>query len=129
MSVAVRHPPGVLTHSRVMRNGLAHAVAPIALWRGELRRAADMTELLLTRSEEHGLFIWHAMPGGAGSSVARVEGHTKASERGSAAFRDQSRDAAALDLLFAVHDRFTEGFATADLIRPASLLAELRSSR
>ena len=39
---------------------LAHAVTPIALWRGELRRAAEMTELLLTRSQEHGFFIWHA---------------------------------------------------------------------
>jgi hypothetical protein len=39
---------------------LAHAVVPIALWRGELSRAAEMTELLLQRSQEHGFFIWHA---------------------------------------------------------------------
>src|SRR5262249_2377549 len=38
---------------------LAHAVAPIALWSGEFDRAAEMTELLLTRSQEHGFFIWH----------------------------------------------------------------------
>src|SRR5262249_8604373 len=38
---------------------VAHAVAPIALWRGEFERAAEMTELLLARSKEHGLFIWH----------------------------------------------------------------------
>jgi predicted ATPase len=37
---------------------LAHAVAPIALWRGELATAAEMTKLLLARSEEHSFFIW-----------------------------------------------------------------------
>jgi hypothetical protein len=38
---------------------LAHAVVPIALWRGELPFAAEMTQLLLSRSQEHGFFIWH----------------------------------------------------------------------
>ena len=38
---------------------LAHAAAPIALWRGELAIAAEMTKLLLTRSEEHSFYIWH----------------------------------------------------------------------
>jgi predicted ATPase len=38
---------------------LAHAVAPIALWRGELTTAAEMTRLLLKRSEEHSFLIWH----------------------------------------------------------------------
>ena len=38
---------------------LAHAVVPIALWRGERDLAAEMTQLLLSRSQEHGLFIWH----------------------------------------------------------------------
>jgi hypothetical protein len=37
---------------------LAHAVTPIALWRGELLTAAEMTKLLLTRSEEHSFLIW-----------------------------------------------------------------------
>jgi predicted ATPase/DNA-binding winged helix-turn-helix (wHTH) protein len=39
---------------------LAHAAVPIALWRGELAVAAEMTELLLKRAEEHSFFIWHA---------------------------------------------------------------------
>jgi hypothetical protein len=38
---------------------LAHAVAPIALWRGELTTASEMTRLLLARSEEHSFLIWH----------------------------------------------------------------------
>jgi predicted ATPase/DNA-binding winged helix-turn-helix (wHTH) protein len=38
---------------------LAHAVVPIALWRGERPLATEMTRLLLSRSQEHGLFIWH----------------------------------------------------------------------
>ena len=38
---------------------LAHAVVPIALWRGELPVATEMTQLLLSRSKEHGFFIWH----------------------------------------------------------------------
>jgi hypothetical protein len=38
---------------------LAHAVVPIALWRGELPVATEMTRLLLSRSQEHGFFIWH----------------------------------------------------------------------
>jgi predicted ATPase len=37
---------------------LAHAVVPIALWRGELPVATEMTQLLLSRSQEHGFFIW-----------------------------------------------------------------------
>jgi hypothetical protein len=43
-------------------------------------------------------------------------------------WQSQKRPDAALKLLSAVHDRFTEGFATADLIRSASLITELRSS-
>jgi predicted ATPase/DNA-binding winged helix-turn-helix (wHTH) protein len=39
---------------------LAHAAAPIALWRGEFAVAAEMTKLLLKRAEEHSFFIWHA---------------------------------------------------------------------
>jgi hypothetical protein len=35
---------------------------------------------------------------------------------------------AALNLLASVRDRFTEGFTTADLIRSAFILRELRSS-
>jgi predicted ATPase/DNA-binding winged helix-turn-helix (wHTH) protein len=38
---------------------LAHAVVPIALWRGEISVATEMTQLLLSRSQEHGFFIWH----------------------------------------------------------------------
>ena len=38
---------------------LAHAVVPIALWRGELPVATEMTRLLLSRSQEHGFFIWY----------------------------------------------------------------------
>jgi predicted ATPase/DNA-binding winged helix-turn-helix (wHTH) protein len=38
---------------------LAHAVVPIALWRGELPVATEMSQLLLSRSQEHGFFIWH----------------------------------------------------------------------
>jgi predicted ATPase/DNA-binding winged helix-turn-helix (wHTH) protein len=38
---------------------LAHGVIPIALWRGEQAVAEDMTQLLLSRSQEHGFFIWH----------------------------------------------------------------------
>jgi predicted ATPase len=37
---------------------LAHAVTPIALWRGELVTATEMTKPLLTRSEEHSFLIW-----------------------------------------------------------------------
>jgi len=191
---------------------LAHAVTPIALWRGELHRAAEMTELLLTRSEEHGFFIWHAY-GKAYQAALGVASHTSKAkpdlpnmgallfetvatlkenladdailtrgeqglggwstpellrvrakrllarqgppERAEALllrsldcarrqgalswelrssitlaelWQSQSRSDAALELLSAVHDRFTEGFATADLIRSASLLTELRSS-
>jgi tetratricopeptide (TPR) repeat protein len=39
---------------------LAHAVVPIAFWRGELKPAAEMTKLLLKRSEEHSFLIWRA---------------------------------------------------------------------
>ena len=38
---------------------LAHAVVPIALWRGERSAAAEMTKLLLTSSKEHSFLIWH----------------------------------------------------------------------
>ena len=38
---------------------LAHAVVPIALWRGEIPIASEMTQMLLSRSQEHGFFIWH----------------------------------------------------------------------
>jgi len=38
---------------------LAHAVVPIALWRGERAVATEMTELLLAHSQQHGFFIWH----------------------------------------------------------------------
>jgi len=48
-----------LGHALSVCLAVAHAVAPIALWRGEFARAAEMTELLLTRSKEHGLIIWH----------------------------------------------------------------------
>jgi predicted ATPase/DNA-binding winged helix-turn-helix (wHTH) protein len=39
---------------------LTHAVVPIAFWRGELGLAAEMTKLLLKRSEEHSFLIWRA---------------------------------------------------------------------
>ena len=48
-----------LEHALSLCFVLAHAVAPIALWRGELARAEELTELLLARSKEHGFFIWH----------------------------------------------------------------------
>jgi hypothetical protein len=39
---------------------LAHAVVPIALWRGERFVATEMTQLLLSRSQVHGSFYSHA---------------------------------------------------------------------
>jgi tetratricopeptide (TPR) repeat protein len=194
---------------------LAHAVTPIALWRGELARAAEMTDLLIKRSEEHGFFIWHEFgrayrtvlqPDSADASFGperptmgallletlatlnedladdgilaraehgvagwctpelfRIAGKRRlqrcttdfaAAEtlliRAIDAARRQSalswelravasladvwaassgRSCEAINLLWNVLDRFTEGFDTADFVRAASLLNELRTRR
>jgi predicted ATPase len=186
---------------------LAHAVVPIAIWRGEFARAAEATELLLTRSKENGFFIWHsfglayqaALSGGElklpsmGAllleTVATVsetladEATLARGEQGRGGWstpellrvnakkllqsekpdlvrgesllmlalevgrqqralswelrsamtlaelwESQDRRHSALDLLAAVHTRFTEGFATADLVRAAALSKRLRTS-
>src|SRR5262245_40386120 len=190
---------------------LAHAVAPIALWRGEVARAADATELLLTQSKENGFFIWHSFglayqaalrpelrgaelklpsmgallletvatvsetladeatlargeQGRGGWStpellrvkarkllqsskpdlvraetllllaldVARQQGALSWELRSAMTLAElwegQDRRQTALDLLASVQTRFTEGFATADLVRAASLLKRLRAS-
>jgi hypothetical protein len=192
---------------------LAHAVAPIALWSGELDRAAQMTELLLAQSREHGFFIWHAfgkayqttletasdkskakltLPNmgallfetvatlnekladdailqrgeqGLGGwstpellrvsakrllqadgadparaealllrslAVARRQGALSWELRSTITlaelWQSQNRQEAALEVLASVHDRFTEGLATADLITSKLLLRRLRSS-
>jgi len=188
---------------------VAHAVAPIALWRGDFGRAAAMTELLLTRSKEHGFFIWHGfglayqaalrpkelraelelpnmgallLETVATLSETLADDATLArGERGRGGWstpellrvsatrllqqekpdsgraeslllqaldvarrqqalswelrsamtlaelwESQGRRQAAVDLLAPVRARFTEGFATADLVRTASLLKRLR---
>jgi predicted ATPase len=192
---------------------LAHAVAPIALWSGELDRAAEMTGLLLTRSQEHGFFIWNAygkayqaaLEAASGESTVKVtlpnmgallfetvatlnenladdailkrgeEGlggwstpellrvsakrllkDRKVDTTGAEALLLRSIDVArrqralawelrsaitlaelwqrlprheaAIELLASVRGRFTEGFATADLIRSEALLGKLRQS-
>jgi hypothetical protein len=192
---------------------LAHAVAPIALWSGELDRAAQMTELLLGQSREHGFFIWHAFGRAYQTALEAASDRSKTgptlpsvgallfetvatlnekladdailkrgeqglggwstpellrvsakrllqpdkadSARAEALllrsldfarrqralswelrsaitlaelWQSQSRQGAALELLASVHDRFTEGFATADLITSELLLGRLRSS-
>jgi predicted ATPase len=56
---------------------LAHAVAPIALWSGELDRAAQMTELLLAQSREHGFFIWHAFGTAYQTALEAASGNSR----------------------------------------------------
>jgi predicted ATPase/DNA-binding winged helix-turn-helix (wHTH) protein len=190
---------------------LAHAVAPIALWRGEFARAAQATELLVAQSKENGFFIWHGFglayqaalrpevsraelqlpsmgallldtvatvsetladetiltrgeAGRAGWStsellrvsakrllqsrtpdagraeqlllsgleVARRQGALSWELRSAMTLAElwegQDRRESALDVLAPVQARFTEGFATADLVRAASLLKRLRAS-
>jgi predicted ATPase/DNA-binding winged helix-turn-helix (wHTH) protein len=192
---------------------LAHAVAPIALWSGDLDRAAQMTELLLGQSREHGFFIWRAFGRAYQTALEAESDKSKAKpmlpsvgallfetvatlnekladdailkrgeqglggwstpellrisakrllepERTDPAraealllrsldfarrqgalswelrsaitlaelWQSQNRQGAALELLASVHDRFTEGFGTADLITSKLLLGRLRSS-
>jgi predicted ATPase len=189
---------------------LAHAVVPIALWRGELTTASEMTRLLLTRSEEHSFLIWHGfgqayqavllsdpkcgLPGPVHPAMGALLLDTLATlneataadeilargEEGIAGWstpelirirakrlfqsdqvraeelllrsldvahqqgalswelrsaislaqlwRGQNRREAALNLLGSVRDRFTEGFATADLVSSESPLRTLHSS-
>jgi Tetratricopeptide repeat len=54
--LALAHSTG---HALSLCFVLAHAVTPISLWRGELATAAEMTKLLLARTEEHSFLIWH----------------------------------------------------------------------
>src|SRR5262245_6183053 len=63
---------------------LAHAVATIALWRGEFARAAEATELLLTRVEREWLLhLAQLWPGLSGSAAAgNVGSRTEAPEHG-----------------------------------------------
>jgi predicted ATPase len=191
---------------------LAHAVVPIALWRGELATATEMTKLLLDSSKEHSFSIWHefgraydavlqpdssAQPrpvpptmgallletlatlnetvaddkilargenGTAGwctpellriggklllrpekadhvraeglllrsLDVARQQGALSWELRSAISLAElwdgQNRLDAALSLLASVRDRFTEGFATTDLVKSSLLLRRLRSS-
>ena len=208
--LALAHSTG---HALSLCFVLAHAATPIALWRGELATAAEMTKLLLARSEEHSFLIWcgfgqayHAVlqPDSTGAlpgptrpamgallletlatlnevvaddeiltrgergpvgwctpELLRIRGKRllrsdKENPRGAEAllmrsldaarqqealswelrsamslaelWRAQGRRAAALDLLASVRDRFTEGFATTDLVRSDFQLGELRSS-
>lgn len=208
--LALAHSTG---HALSLCFVLAHAATPIALWRGEFATAAEMTKLLLARSEEHSFLIWHgfgrayhavlqpdstgALPGpmrpamGAllletlatlNEAVAddeilargdrglggwctpellrisgkrllrsdkedRIAGEALLMRSLDAArqqealswelrsamslaelWQGQDRRDAALNLLASVRDRFTEGFATADLVSSDFLLRELRSS-
>ena len=208
--LALAHSTG---HALSLCFVLAHAVAPIALWRGELTAAAEMTKLLLARSEEHSFLIWHGFgrayhavlqPDSTGAlsgpmrpamgallletlatlneavadddtlrrgdrgpvgwctpELLRISGKRQlrpdkedriaaeallrrsldaARQQGALSWelrsamslaellKDQNRRDAALNVLGAVRDRFTEGFATADLVRSDFQLGELRSS-
>ena len=102
---------------------LAHAVVPIALWRGERSAAAEMTKLLLTSSKEHSFLIWHEF-GRAYSAVLQPD--TKRVPAGSAPpamgvllleTLATLNEAAADDEILARGERGSAGWCTPELLR------------
>jgi predicted ATPase/DNA-binding winged helix-turn-helix (wHTH) protein len=102
---------------------LAHAVVPIALWRGERSAAAEMTRLLLTSSKEHSFLIWHEF-GRAYSTVLQpdskcVSASSAPPEMGVLLLETVAtlNEAAADDEILARGERGSAGWCTPELLR------------
>jgi predicted ATPase/DNA-binding winged helix-turn-helix (wHTH) protein len=102
---------------------LAHAVVPIALWRGERSAAAEMTRLLLTSSKEHSFLIWHEF-GRAYSTVLQpdskcVSASSASPEMGVLLLETVAtlNEAAADDGILARGERGSAGWCTPELLR------------
>jgi predicted ATPase/DNA-binding winged helix-turn-helix (wHTH) protein len=100
------------TEERWLIAELLRVKGEILLWRGAPGSAAEAESHFrraLDLANQQGVLSWELR---AATSLARL-------------WRDQARGKAAHELLASAYDRFTEGFATADLRAAKSLLEEL----
>jgi predicted ATPase len=101
-----------LTEEQWLVAELLRVKGEILLWRdlpGAATEAEDHFRWALDLAHQHGALSWELR---AATSLARL-------------WREQARVKTAHELLASVYERFTEGFATADLTAAKSLLEEL----
>jgi predicted ATPase/DNA-binding winged helix-turn-helix (wHTH) protein len=102
---------------------LAHAVVPIALWRGELAAAEEMNKLLLSSSKEHSFLIWHEFGRAYGtvlqSDTERVQASSASPAMGVLLLETLATlsEAAADDEILARGERGSAGWCTPELLR------------